>query len=124
MIVVPALPHGENGEEPVVAGIVAGDVAPAPDDMGERIDAERRVVNRDRAPEEADDEPGPAGGEETGERERGGGRLFVAMEPHQLRIARQIGHPGEIRSVMAASENPADMTVKEPGLARRMHVEF
>src|SRR5271165_6289767 len=32
MVVVPALPHGDNGEEPVVAGIVAGDVAPAADD--------------------------------------------------------------------------------------------
>ena len=124
MIVVPALPHGENGEEPVVAGIVAGNVTPAPDDMGERIDAERRVVDRNRAPEKADDEPGPAGGEETREREGCRRRELIAMEPQELGITCEISHSGEIRCRVSAGENPAEMTVEESRVARRMDVEL
>src|SRR5208337_2963018 len=46
------------------------------------------------------------------------------MEPHQLRIAGKIGNSGQIRSGMPPRENPAEMTVEESGVARRMNVEL
>ena len=64
VVVVPALAHGEEGEQPVVAGVVAGHVALAAVHMGERVDAEGGVIDRDRAPEEADDQARPAADQE------------------------------------------------------------
>src|SRR5271155_6073807 len=119
MIVVPALAHGENGQEPIVAGIVASDVALASGDMRDRVDAECRVIDRNGAPEEADDEARPTGGGETGEREREGRRQFVAMEPHQLRILGEIRHSGEICRLVAAGGAPDEMTVDGSEMGRR-----
>ena len=84
----------------VVAGIVTGDVALAAADMGERIDAERGVVDEHRAPDEADDEAGPAGNEETEDGEGDRRNHFVFVQPHQLGIARQIRNLGQVGLVM------------------------
>ena len=46
VVVVPSLAHGEEGEEPVVAGVVAGHIALAPMHVGERIDAEGAVIDQ------------------------------------------------------------------------------
>src|SRR6185437_7477943 len=124
MIVMPALAHGDDGEKPVVARVVAGDIAPASDEMGDRVDAERRMIDRDRAPEEADDQPRPASDGETEDGERERRRQFVTVEPHQLRITGEIRHPGEIGHLLAAGENPAEVTVDETEAARRMNVEL
>ena len=124
MIVVPALAHGDDGEKPIVAGIVAGDVAPLADEMGERIDAEGPVIDGDRAPEEADDEARPAGDGEAEDGEHESRDLFVAVEPHQLGEFGEIRDPIDVHRLLAAGEDPADMAVDEARLARRMDVEF
>ena len=92
--------------------------------MGERIDTERAVIDGDSAPEEADDQPRPAGdGEaEDGEHERRD--LFVAVEPHQLGIFGEIRDPVDVHRVLAAGEDPADMAVEESRLPRRVNVEL
>src|SRR5262245_53905169 len=46
MVVVPALAHGEYGQQPVVARVVAGDIALAAAHMRERVDAERGVIDQ------------------------------------------------------------------------------
>ena len=56
MIVVPALAHGEKRQEPVVARIVARHVSFAPAHVGQRIDAEGRMIDQHGAPEKTDDQ--------------------------------------------------------------------
>src|SRR3712207_7961335 len=53
--------------KPVVAGVIAGHVALRAMHMGERVDAERAVINRDRAPEEAYNQARPAADQERSE---------------------------------------------------------
>ena len=101
-----------------------GDVAPLADEMSERIDAERPVIDGDRAPEEADDEPRPAGDGEAEDGEHESRDLFVAVEPHQLGIFGEIRDPIDVHRLLAAGEDPADMTVDKSGVAGRMNVEF
>ena len=86
VIVVPALAHGEEGEQPVVAGVVARDVALAAVHVGQRVDAERAVIDRDRAPEKADDEPRPAGDSQERKASTTAGSELVAVQPAQLGV--------------------------------------
>ena len=90
--------------------------------MRERIDAERRVVDGDRAPEEADDEPLQAGGGITGRRQNEGRGLFVPMQPHQFGISGEVADLAEVGRLVTAVENPSEMTVKEAALNGRVHV--
>src|SRR3546814_5478497 len=46
MVVVPALAERQQREQPVVAGIVTGQVALATEHMHQRVDAERRKIGR------------------------------------------------------------------------------
>src|SRR5262249_62404125 len=55
MIIVPAFAHGDDGQQPIVARVVSGYVASAAADVGQRVDAESRVIDEHRAPEESDD---------------------------------------------------------------------
>jgi hypothetical protein len=48
VIVVPAFAHGEQRQQPVVARVVTGDIAPAAAHMRQRIDAEGRVPDQHR----------------------------------------------------------------------------
>ena len=64
MIVVPALAEREQGEQPVVAAVIVGAIAPPPEDVGERIDHEGHVRAGDRGDEEPPHEHLPAAGAE------------------------------------------------------------
>jgi len=55
----------KKAEQPVFARVVAGHVALASAHMGERVDAEGGVIDRDRAPEEPDHQAGPAADSQT-----------------------------------------------------------
>ena len=65
VVVVPPLPKRDEGEPEVVAGVVAGNVALRSYHVGQGVDEEGAVVEGDRAPEEADDQAGPAGDQQT-----------------------------------------------------------
>ena len=88
VVVVPALAEREECKEPVVAGVVARDVALAADNMRQRIDAESGVIEQDGAPEEADDEAGPAADEERRHGHDDGRRL---LDSGAARAARDSG---------------------------------
>ncbi|MGY4327142.1 hypothetical protein ACVWWG_001559 [Bradyrhizobium sp. LB7.2] len=124
VIVVPALTEGEQRQQPVVAGIVAGHVPLASMHMGEGIDAERRVIDQHGAPQEADDEAGPSGNQEAEPRQRNGRQEFQPMQPHQLRIGGEIADLHEVGPVVLPVKNPAEMTVEKAPVTRRMHVVF
>ena len=122
VIIVPALAHCNKREKAVVSRIVSGDEALSAGDMGERIDAERRVVDRDRAPEEADHQALPSVRRKACERENDRGRHFEPMQPHQLWKPGEVADPGQIGLAVATIENPADVAVQEPALPRRVNV--
>ena len=122
MIVVPALAHGEQREQPVVAGIIAGDIALAPKHMRERVDAEGAVIEEHCAPEEPDHQARPAGNQPAQHPERNGRHQLVAVQPHQFGIACEIGDLHKVGLGVPAHEDPADMTVEKALVARRVDV--
>src|SRR5437867_3536989 len=122
MVVVPALPHGEQGEEPVVAGIVARDVALATVHMRERVDAERGVIEEHGAPEESDHQARPAADQPAQETKRDRGSELEFVQPPQFGKAREIGDLDEVGLGVPADEDPADVAVPEALVAWRMDV--
>ena len=122
MVVVPPLAHGENRQQPVVAGIVAGDIALAAAHMRQRIDAEGAVEDEARAPEKADDQARPAGNQVAQHGERISRPALMAMQPHQFGIAREVVDLDHVEGVVPAREDPAHMAVDKAGVARRMDV--
>ena len=90
--------------------------------MGERVDAEGRVIDQHGAPEEAHHQARPAADEKTDHAQHDGRHELVPVQPHQLGIAGEIGDLYEIGGVVPAGKDPAQMAVDEPGVARRMHV--
>src|SRR5207245_2957563 len=103
-------------------GVVAGYIALAAMHMRERIDAESSVVKEDRAPEEADDQAGPAADGKTQRSKQNRRHELVSVQPHQFRIAREISDLDEIGRIIPARENPADMAIEKTPLAGRMDV--
>ena len=118
VIVVPPLTHRDESEQPVVAGIVTGHIAPAAVNMCEGVDAERGVINQHGAPEEADHESWPFSNEEaqTGDRDRRKNLKFV--QPHQLRTRCKIRNLNQIGCIVLSMEDPADMTIHKPSVPR------
>src|SRR6476469_2787736 len=92
--------------------------------VGEGIDAEGRVIDQHGAPQEADDETGPSANQETERSQRDGWQEFQAMQPHQLRIGGEISDFHEVGAIVLPVKNPAEMTVEEASMTRRMHVVF
>ena len=66
--------------------------------MGERVDAERGVIDEDGAPQESDDETRPARNEIAKTGKNYGRQDLNFVQPHQLWVARQIGNLREIRA--------------------------
>ena len=124
VVVVPALAQGEDGEPPVVAGIVAGDVALAAVHVGQRVDAERAVLDRDRAPEEADDQAGPAA-EQTAATPSSDGRQLVDGGPARPApgYLREVARPWPGRSRRACGRRSSpDARRRSRVVARRVDV--
>ena len=59
--------------------------------VGQRVDAERAVPERDRAPEEADEQAGPAGEQPAADAQQDRDQVGVAVEPDQLREFGEVG---------------------------------
>ena len=114
VIVVPALAHGEDREQPVVARIVAGHVALPPGDVRHRVDREGSMPDQHGAPAEADHEAGPARDQPGQRAEQGGRQVRVPIEPHQLRIAGEVGDRIVVGGAMPRREDPADVRTEKP----------
>ena len=122
MIVVPALAQGQQRQQPVVARLIAGDVAPPADQVGQRVDAECRVPQRHRAPAEADDQSGPARDRPARHAEQDRRQVGMPIEPSQLLVSAQVADGFVVGHLVAGHEDPADMRVEEAAHDRRMHV--
>ena len=72
------------------------------------------MIDRHRAPEEADDEARPAGDQEGDHGQHDGRHQLVPMQPHQLRILGEIADLHEIDGVVLAGEDPAHMGEEKP----------
>src|SRR5580698_7921988 len=64
MIVVPAFAHREQGQQPIIAGIVARHISLLAAHMRERIDAESRMIEQHSAPYKTDEQARPSADEE------------------------------------------------------------
>ena len=124
VVVVPALAHGEEGEDPVVAAVVARHIDLVAMHMRQRIDAEGRVIQRDRGPEEAHEQAAPARDQIAEHGEHDGGGEFEAVQKAQLRIFRKILDLHEIGRIVAAGEDPADMGIEKALVARGVDVRI
>jgi hypothetical protein len=124
VVVVPALAEGEDRQPPVVARVVAGDVALIADDVGQGVDEESAVVEHRGAPEEADDQSRPAADREARDRQREPRNPVMAVEPAQLRVAHQVGDQAVVRVLLRAREDPAHVGEPEAPLTRRVDVEL
>ncbi|HJY05246.1 MAG TPA: hypothetical protein VJ323_02960 [Bryobacteraceae bacterium] len=113
VIVVPAFTHGEECEQPVVARIVAGDIAYAPTHMRKRIDAKRGVIDQYGTPEETNHQAGPSASNKTEDSQSQRWPLFELVQESQFWITREIRHFRQISTIVSASKDPSDMAVKE-----------
>src|SRR3989338_8390302 len=122
MVVVPPLAHGEEGEEPVVAAVVMGSVAPLAKNVGDRIDREDRVPEDDRRPTHTDRPTATARDEVAGDGEDSGRYPVVLIEPAELRIPQEVWHQAKVGGGIFAARNPPHVGLPEPMLYGRMHV--
>ena len=80
------------------------------------------MIDEHRAPEEADHKAGPAGDEDRQQGEHDRRHELVLVQPHQFRIAGEIGDLDQIRHIVLAGKNPAEMTVDEALMSWRVDV--
>src|SRR5439155_24376542 len=113
MIVVPALTHRKESQQPIVAGIITRDIPLASVNMCQGIDAKRCMIQQDGAPEEADHEPWPSGNEEAETSDHDRWKNLEFVQPDQLGIRRKIRDLHQIGCIVLSVEDPADMTVHE-----------
>src|SRR5215468_601985 len=124
MIVVPAFAHRKGCQEPVVARIVARDVAFLSPYVGERVDAEGGVIHQYGTPEEPDNKARPSADQQAENGKNDRGHPFVPVQPHQFRIAREVGNLHEVGRVVPGGEDPPDMAVQETLVTGRMDVLY
>ena len=135
MVVVPPLAQGNGGEQRVVAAVVGGVVAPAPPAVGERVDAEGRVIEqhrRDREPPHehlpgARAELGPGACEPAPERgargaERDERQPVDALDQSQLRKPHPVTDPlGRGREALRG-EKPQRVAEPPPAMSGRVRI--
>ena len=80
------------------------------------------MIDEHRAPQEADDETGPAREEKAQAGKEHARKDLEFVQPHQFGIARQIRYFGEIGLVVLPGKDPPQMAVDETVVPRRMHV--
>jgi len=80
------------------------------------------VIDEHGAQEESDEQARPSRDEKTGYRQHERRHQLVAVQPHQLGEAGEVGDLHEIGAVVAAREDPPEMAVHEALVARRVHV--
>ena len=122
VVVVPPLAEGEQRQPQVVARLVARHVAPAPRQVGQRVDRKGRVPQRDRGPEEPDHQARPAGQDPDQKTGENGRKIGVAVQPDQLWALGEIGHGVQIGAPVRLGEEPAEMSVPETVAHGRVHV--
>ena len=124
MVVVPAFAGGEDGQNPIVAGIVGGGVAPPAEQVGERIDGERAVPEHHGGHHETPHQPVDSAQQQKGqpEGERGQQHIAIPIKPAQFGVFVQIGHELGIRLAPGIGEKPAHVRIPKPAQLGRMHV--
>ena len=101
---------------------VAGDVALSAAHMGQRVDAESRVIDRtvlQKNPTTSPDHP-PIRTAKHAKSDRG--HHLISVQPHQFGIASEVGDLHEVGRVVPAGKNPSQVAVDEAFVARRVHV--
>jgi hypothetical protein len=122
VVVVPTFAHGEKSKKPVVARIVASHIARAAAHVGERIDAERRVINENGAPKKTDHQARPSCSKEAEGCERQGWQELEPMQEPQFWKSGEIGNLPQVGGIVPASKNPPDMAVNEALVAGGMRI--
>lgn len=80
-----------------------------------------RVIDENRAPEESDDQARPSADYETEQGKNARGHELMSVQPHQLRVAREIGDLHKVGCVMlranihTRSTGPGHRTPLSPG---------
>ena len=122
MIVMPAFAATEHGQNKAVPAPVTGIIADTADDMRQRIDEERTMIEHRGGDEEAPDQTGDSPErvhQDCIQHRRNGVKL---IQQTQLGILRQIPHNGQIGLHVLVGQQPPDMRIPEPPLQRRMAV--
>lgn len=121
VVVVPPLPHGQNGQNEGVPAGVGGGIATAPEAVGQRIDGKSEVVKDGGAEEKAPGEQlkrGGAGDEESehheGDRKKDGRDHVVVVKESEFGKTNEIPHIFDIGGDMDFGQNPTHMRPKEP----------
>ena len=124
VVVVEAVAHGDQAEQPVVAAAVAGVVVLRAVEVADRIDGEGDLEDHDRAegvaPEEARltvDEIARRGTKQAGDHPE-------AVEPDEFGEAGEIADQAAVGLHQVLGEEPADVAVEEAADDGRMHVLF
>ena len=82
------------------------------------------MIDQHGAPEKTDDQSRPSADQQAQRAERDRGNQLESMQPHQFRIAGEIGDLDQVGLVMPPGKNPSQMAVQETLVAGRMHVAF
>ena len=135
VVVVPALAERDEREQGIVARVVARRVAARAPAVGQRVDDEGRVEQHHGRDAEAPHQQLPRAGaqrrvdglEPCAERpqrheERGRHGHVVAVEPAELRIAREVADQARARGEVLARQEPAHVAPEEAVLPGRVDI--
>ena len=80
------------------------------------------MIKQHRAPQESDDQAGPARDEKAEHSDSHRRQHLEFVQPHQLGKRRKIRDLHQVGRIVLSSEDPADMAVDEPLVPGRMHI--
>ena len=135
MVVVPPLAHGQQTQDPVVAAVVISRVRATPEEVTDRVDAERHVVDQDRAEEEPVEKKlrsgyPPAGTQPVQDtpqpqqqgRQNDDRHIGMTVQPHELGVPHKIPYRLKARLHQLPLHDPPHVGPPKPVVARRMRI--
>lgn len=124
MIVVPALTHRKESQQPIIARIITRHIPLAAVSMREGIDAKGCVVQNNSAPKEANDKSRPAVEQEANCSDYDRWQILEFMKQPQFKIRRKVRDLRQICRIMLPIKNPANVTVYEALVTGRVHISL
>lgn len=117
VVVVPAFAHGHDRQEPIIAAAIIRFISPRADEMSQRIDHERRMVEQNRSNHEAqcNSSPTSATAQQTSDAandtQQDSGNPMPVIEPHQFGKLDPIFEHVPSRRIIGVFENPANVRI-------------
>src|SRR5512133_1217392 len=121
---MPTFPRRDQSEQPIVSRVVVGSITLASEEMGQRIDGKASVPEKHCRYEESPNQALKIAERQSNEREHHRRQEMDSrsVEYSEFREPGQIAHEIPMCIAPFGIEEPADVRIPKPAVARRMHV--